>query len=149
MSLIMKKPSPYLTFAGAIPFVVCAIFITLGIDAVIGLGKTVEILAAYGLVIASFMAGAHWGNHLGLADEDAWALRLPILSNIIAILLWLGFLSLSEVGFIWLLVISFISLLIIDYGLNNAQIIDDKYFTVRKYVTLIVVASLMVAALQL
>ena len=115
----MKKPSPCLTFAGAIPFVVCAVFITLGIDAVIGLGKTVEILAAYGLVIASFMAGAHWGNHLSLADDDAWALKLPIFSNIIAVLLWLGFLSLPDLGFIWLLVVGFISLLVIDMAQSS------------------------------
>lgn len=145
----MKKPSPYLTFAGAIPFVVCAVFITLGIDAVIGLGKTVDILAAYGLVIASFMAGAHWGNHLSLADDDAWALKLPIFSNIIAVLLWLGFLSLPDLGFIWLLVVGFISLLVIDVGLKQANIISQPYFQVRKYVTLIVVVSLIVSAVQL
>ncbi|WP_201574603.1 DUF3429 domain-containing protein [Psychrobacter sp. H8-1] len=145
----MKKPSPYLTFAGAIPFVVCAVFITLGIDAVIGLGKTVDILAAYGLVIASFMAGAHWGNHLSLTDDDAWALKLPIFSSIIAVLLWLGFLSLPDLGFIWLLVVGFISLLVIDVGLKQANIISQPYFQVRKYVTLIVVASLIVSAVQL
>ena len=145
----MRKPSPYLTFAGTIPFILCAVFITLGVDAIRVLGKTDEVLAVYGLVIATFMAGAQWGNHLSLADDNPWAVRLPILSNIIALGLWLGFLSLSTVGFIWLLIVSFISLLIIDYGLNNARIIDDKYFTVRKYVTLIVVVSLIVAVVQL
>lgn len=145
----MRKPSPYLTFAGTIPFILCAVFITLGVDAIRVLGKTDEVLAVYGLVIATFMAGAQWGNHLSLADDNPWVVRLPILSNIIALGLWLGFLSLSTVGFIWLLIVSFISLLIIDYGLNNARIIDDKYFTVRKYVTLIVVVSLIVAVVQL
>ncbi|WP_351059737.1 DUF3429 family protein, partial [Psychrobacter sp. TB20-MNA-CIBAN-0197] len=73
----------------------------------------------------------------------------PILSNIIALLLWLGFLSLSTTGFIWLLIIGFICLLLIDYGLRRADIIDNKYFKVRKYVTLIVVFSLFVAAIQI
>ncbi|WP_201583480.1 DUF3429 domain-containing protein [Psychrobacter jeotgali] len=145
----MKKPSPYLTFAGAIPFVVCAILITIGIDAVIALGTTAEILSAYGLVIVSFMAGAHWGNHLSLADSNPWALKLPIYSNIVAILLWLGFLSLSKEGFLWLLVVGFLVLLMIDYSLNQANIISAQYFKVRKYVTLIVIISLIVAAIQL
>ena len=145
----MKKPSPYLTFAGVIPFVACAIFITLGIDAIRVLGTTTQVLSVYGLVIASFMAGAHWGNHLGLADNHPWATKLPILSNIIALLLWLGFLSLSTTGFIWLLIIGFVCLLLIDYGLRRANVIDNKYFIVRKYVTLIVVLSLFVAAIQL
>ena len=145
----MKKPSPYLTFAGAIPFVVCAIFITMGIDAIRVLGETEHVLSIYGLVIASFMAGAHWGNHLGLADDDIWAVKLPVFSNIIALGLWLGFLSLSTVDFIWLLVVGFIAMLVIDYGLYHAQIISPDYFRVRSYVTLIVVISLIISAVQL
>ncbi|TXD98053.1 DUF3429 domain-containing protein [Psychrobacter frigidicola] len=145
----MKKPSPYLTFAGAIPFVLCAILITMNVDAIRVLGKTEYVLSIYGLVIASFMAGAHWGNHLGLADDNIWAVKLPIFSNIIALALWLGFLSLSAVGFIWLLVVGFIAMLVIDYGLYQASIISPDYFKVRKYVTLIVVVSLVIVGLQL
>lgn len=145
----MTKPSPYLTFAGTLPFIACAVLLTIGVDAIRVLGKTEDVLAVYGLVIATFMAGAQWGNHLSLAGDNSWAYKLPIFSNIVALALWLGFLTLSTVGFIWLLIVSFIILLIIDYGLNNARIIDDKYFTVRKYVTLIVVIALIVAALQL
>ena len=145
----MKKPSPYLTFAGTIPFIACAILITIGVDAIQVLGRTEEVLTVYGLVIATFMAGAQWGNHLSLADDNSWAVKLPILSNVIALALWFGFLTLSTAGFIWLLIFNFISLLIIDYGLCRAQIISAKYFMVRKYVTLIVVISLIVAAVQL
>ena len=146
---MMKKPSPYLTFAGTIPFVACAIFITLGVDAIRVLGTTEDVLCVYGLVIASFMAGAHWGNHLSLADDNPWAFKLPVFSNMIALVLWLGFLSLSTVGFLWLLVIGFIIMLIIDYALSQAQVISADYFKVRKYVTLLVVISLIVSVMQL
>ena len=95
------------------------------------------------------MAGAHWGNHLGLADDDNWAVKLPIFSNIIALALWLGFLTLSTVGFFWLLAVGFVSMLVIDYGLYQARIISHDYFAVRKYVTAIVVISLITAAVQL
>ena len=44
----MKKPSPYLTFVGTIPFVLGAIFITIGIEAIPVLGKTTDILSIYG-----------------------------------------------------------------------------------------------------
>ena len=145
----MKKPSPYLTFAGATPFIIGAILITVGIDAVPILGNTEYVLSIYGLVIASFMAGAHWGTHLGLADNDTWAFKLPIFSNIIALCLWLGFLTLSSAAFIWLLMVGFVSMLVIDYGLHHAQIISHDYFKVRKYVTLLVVVSLLIAVLQL
>ena len=145
----MKKPSPYLTFAGAIPFVACAFLLMIDVVTVPMLGSVVDILSAYGLVIASFMAGAHWGNHLDLADDNKWAIRLPLYSNIIALGLWLGFLILSASSFIWLLVIGFISLLVIDYSLHRVQIISHAYFKVRQYVTAIVVISLVIAALQL
>ena len=144
----MKKPSPYLTFAGAIPFVACALLLVIGIIDIPYLGAVADILSAYGLVIASFMAGSQWGNHLSLADDDKWAVRLPLVSNVIAIALWLGFLMLPVVGFIWLLVIGFASMLMIDYGLNRARIITPDYFKVRTYVTAIVVVSLIVAAMQ-
>jgi len=145
----MKKPSPYLTFAGAIPFVACAFLLMIDVVTVPMLGSVVDVLSAYGLVIASFMAGAHWGNHLDLADNNKWAIRLPLYSNVIALGLWLGFLILSASSFIWLLVIGFISLLVIDYNLHRAQIISHAYFKVRQYVTAIVVISLVIAALQL
>jgi hypothetical protein len=145
----MKKPSPYLTFAGTIPFIACAFLLMIDVVTVPILGSVANILSAYGLVIASFMAGAHWGNHLSLADDNKWAVRLPLYSNVIALGLWLGFLILSTSSFIWLLVIGFISLLVIDYSLHRAQIISHAYFKVRQYVTAIVVISLVVAALQL
>ncbi|MGE6474325.1 DUF3429 domain-containing protein [Psychrobacter sp. NPDC078631] len=145
----MKKPSPYLTFAGTIPFIACAFLLMVDVVTVPMLGSVGDVLSAYGLVIASFMAGAHWGNHLDLADDNKWAVRLPLYSNVIALGLWLGFLILSASSFIWLLVIGFISLLVIDYNLNRAQIISHAYFKVRQYVTAIVVISLVIAALQL
>lgn len=145
----MKKPSPYLTFAGAIPFVACAFLLMIDVVTVPMLGSVGDVLSAYGLVIASFMAGAHWGNNLDLSDDNKWAIRLPLYSNIIALGLWLGFLILSAIGFIWLLVIGFISLLVIAYSLHRAQIISHAYFKVRQYVTAIVVISLVIAALQL
>ncbi|MFI8554741.1 DUF3429 domain-containing protein [Psychrobacter sp. NPDC077938] len=145
----MKKPSPYLTFAGAIPFVACTFLLMIDVVTVPMLGSVVDILSVYGLVIASFMAGAHWGNHLDLADDNKWAIRLPLYSNVIALGLWLGFLILSASSFIWLLVIGFIGLLVIDYSLYRAQIISHTYFKVRQYVTVIVVISLVIVALQL
>ena len=145
----MKKPSPYLTFAGTIPFIACAFLLMIDVVTVPMLGSVVDVLSAYGLVIASFMAGAHWGNHLDLADDNKWAIRLPLYSNSIALGLWLGFLILSASSFIWLLVIGFISLLVIDYSLHRAQIISHAYFQVRQYVTTIVVISLVIAGLQL
>lgn len=86
---------------------------------------------------------------MSLADDNPWAFKLPLFSNMIALVLWLGFLSLSTVGFLWLLVTGFIIMLIIDYALSQAQVISADYFKVRKYVTLLVVISLIVSVMQL
>lgn len=145
----MKNISPYLTFAGTIPFILGAILISMGVDTFVGLGQTVHVLSIYGLVIASFMAGAHWGCHLSLSVQHRWAARLPVVSNVIALVLWLGFLSLSSAGFMWLLIAAFMAMLMVDYGLQRAQVIDEAYFKVRVSVILVVVTTLIVAALQL
>ena len=60
----------------------------------------------------------------------------------------LGLLILSTDSSIWLLIISFIALLILDYALYQAQIINAKYFSIRKYVTLSVVIALIVVVWQ-
>ena len=89
----MQKIFPYLTYAGAIPFVFCAFCLSIDIQQLPLFGLIETILSAYALVIASFMAGAHWGQHLHV--EEPWQRNLPIYSNVIAVLLWLGYLILN------------------------------------------------------
>ena len=112
----MKKVFPYLTYVGATPFVFCAMCFYLGIHDIPLLGSVKRILAAYGLVISSFLAGAHWGQHLHI-DKSQWIRFLPIFSNVIAVLLWLGFLVLSFKMQMAMFVAAFVVLLIIDHRL--------------------------------
>lgn len=88
----MKKIYPYLSYAGAIPFIVCAGFLSLDLGEPSWLGPVESILSVYALVIAAFLAGAHWGQHLHI--QGKWSRYLPITSNIIAVALWLAFLAL-------------------------------------------------------
>ena len=90
----MKKIFPYLTYAGAIPFVFCAVCLSLDIQDLPLLGSIERILGIYGLVISSFLAGARWGQLLHI-NKSQWVCFFPVFSNVIAILLWLGFLVLS------------------------------------------------------
>ena len=85
----MKKIYQYLSYAGALPFVFCALCFIKDIHIFPLLGYVDSILSSYGLVISSFMAGSHWGQHLNLSGK--WQIYLPIFSNINAILLWLSF----------------------------------------------------------
>ena len=130
----------YLTYAGAAPFVACAALLSLGVNSLPILGATYDILLVYALVINSFLAGAHWGQHLG--RTDAWNRLLPILSNASAVLLWLGFLLLPEAPLIVLFMANFVALLLVDHQLYQAGSISSDYWRTRCQVTLVVVLSL-------
>lgn len=139
----MKTIYPYLTYAGAIPFVFCTVCLGLDIQQLPVFGSTQQILSVYALVIAAFMAGAHWGQHLHI-DGD-WHPPLAILSNLMAILLWLGFLVLKFNALVTLLISAFVILLLIDHRLFQQQIISGHYWQTRLVVTTIVIASLIFA----
>lgn len=140
----MKKIFPYLTYAGAIPFIVCAMCLYVGIQELPLLGSVEKILSIYGLVISSFLAGAHWGQHLSM-DKGQWSRWLPILSNAVAIVLWLGFLAFSFKMQMVLFIGAFVVLWMIDYRIFQADVITRHYFQTRLFVTIIVIISLVIA----
>ena len=141
----MKKIFPYLTYAGAIPFVFCAACLGANIHQLPLLGSVERILSVYGLVISSFLAGAHWGQHLGM--HDPWNRSLAIFSNIIAVLLWLGFLVLDFQFLMAMLVAGFAILLTIDYLLLRMDVISRHYFQTRFFVSAIVTGALIASGL--
>ena len=118
----MKKIPTYLTYFGAIPFVFCAVYLGFKIDQIGVLGSAKTILSLYGLVIASFLAGSHWGQHLYI-NKIQWVRFLSIFSKDIGVLLWLGFLVLSFKMQMAMFVTAFVILLMIDYRLFQLDII--------------------------
>jgi hypothetical protein len=130
-----------LTFAGALPFIMCAFCLIIGIETLPILGETRRILSVYALVIAAFMAGVHWGEHLHIVNKPARALMVS--SNIIAVALWLGFLTLNFTALMILCAAAFYLLLAIDYQLFRQGIIAHDYFKTRVIVTIIVITSIL------
>ena len=141
----MKNIFPYLTYAGAIPFIFCAMCLSIDIRQLPLLGSVEKILSIYGIVISSFLAGVHWGQHLHI--QGFWNRALPILSNIIAVLLWLGFLMLSFKMLMAMFVAAFIILLFIDQRLFQIDLITRHYFQTRCIVSAIVVFSIVISAM--
>lgn len=139
----MRQVYPYLTLAGAIPFWFCAIFLMVDIQTVPVLGDVQNILTVYTLVISSFLAGSHWGQHLYV--KGRWNYLLPVSSNIIAVLLWLAYVVLEFKAMLIGFGISFIILLLIDKMLHQEHHIDSNYFRIRIIVTVLVVASLIIS----
>lgn len=140
----MKKIFPYLTYAGTIPFIFCALCLYANMQELPILGSIEKILSVYGLVIAAFLAGSHWGQHLHI-NNNKWVILLPVLSNIIAILLWFSFLILNFKILMVMYIAVFIVLLIIDYCLFRANLITDSYFKTRFKVSFIVIISLIIS----
>jgi hypothetical protein len=141
----MKRLYPYLTYAGVLPFVLCAFCTVFDIHVIPLLGSTDHVICVYALVITSFMAGTHWGQHLNL--EDKWSLYLPIFSNINAVLLWIGFLILPVKLLLAVFIISFLGLLLIEKSLLQDALISVEYFLTRCVVTGIVILTLAISAI--
>ena len=140
----MKPIFPYLTYAGAIPFALGAIFLNFDIEDIPPLGTVENIMSVYGVMIASFMAGAHWGQHFQIKNRF-WHFYLPIVSNIVVLVLWVSFLMLSFKMFMAMLGVGFVALLGVDYYLFRLNVITNHYLKTRFYVTIVVVACLVVA----
>jgi hypothetical protein len=134
----LKHSLPYF---GALPFLFAAVLLLLGVNSLPVLGEIARLVAIYGLVIASFMAGCHWGMHLTLGKP--FSIWLPITSNVIAVFLWLVFSMLPQI-FMWGLIAAFLVLVMIDYCLDKQALLPTGYWKTRLMVTALVVVSLLI-----
>ena len=134
--------TPWLTLAGTLPFLLPAIWLSLGWSWTL-LGDAHWLLSSYGLLIVSFMAGSLWGRHL--RRTDGWSRFLPVFTNVIALVCWFSFLLLSFVVQMWILALSFTLLWLVDLKLWQEHIITRGYMAVRTVASFIVVCSLLLA----
>ena len=146
----MKFPNNvhiYLTYAGCLPFLICTFSLVSGLNNIPYLGDTIKILQVYSLVIASFMAGAHWGQYLGLIDEHP--IHLPIFSNIIALFIWISFLVMPIYWYLITLIFVFILTFLIDLRLVKTKKLGPLYFRSRIIVTIVVSVSLVLSIITI
>ncbi|HEY7771971.1 MAG TPA: DUF3429 family protein [Marinagarivorans sp.] len=157
-----RKVVMLLTVAGAIPFVVLAIalYVMTGsvapIEAQSQVFQVKLLLGSYGVVIATFVAGSHWGNIIaqmsthanasqvvGVSRYSPWPLSILILSNIFTLTLWgvwvLGTFQQLLLG----LTVLFPLLLSVDYALYREHTVWRQYFYLRVIITAIVVVALL------
>ncbi len=134
-----------MAFLGALPFIICAACFVFDVITIPMLGDTSNVLGAYALVITSFMAGSHWGQHINL--DGKWGFYLPIFSNVIAVLVWIGFLILPFKISLIVFAVAFLALLRIDQKMRQCDLISVEYFRTRCLVTLIVVSTLTISGI--
>jgi hypothetical protein len=142
--VVISKWAPVLTLAGVIPFALPALLYLLGISQLPLLGALQPVVASYGLVILSFMAGVHWGQ---VIHKPSWHLLL-IISNVITLGGWFAFLA-GNATLLWcVLILGFVALLLVDQRLLVAGVITPAYWRLRMAVTAIVVIALLIFLLR-
>ena len=136
-----------LIYLGAAPFVIGALMMTIGFEKILYLGKIEWIIGSYGLVICSFISGAHWGQFIqGVGSVN---INMPLSSNSIVLVAWFFFLILSPEYFFYILIALFFILLGIDYQLFKLDRISLNYFNSRAIVTTAVNFALLASAITL
>lgn len=147
MPMENSKLYRYLTYAGTLPFIICAVMPYAGNTDFPGLGSFDQIASAYGLAILSFMAGTHWGLYLSVAARVP--VNLFITSNVVTVAAWAAFMAGPALFTLAMLGAGFVFLLYIDYGLRAREVLTPGYLRTRLHATVIVVASLIVTVIAL
>lgn len=126
-----------LTFAGGIPFIIGGFTF---LFEPLQQAHLIRVLFAYAAIIASFMAGIHWGAYL----FKNIPINLFIHSNVLALIAWISLFFPPFITFP-LLIICFVYLLIVDHRLYKFDIIQIWYWRLRVRITCLVVVSLLFA----
>lgn len=130
-----------LAYAGAIPFVACALMPYLGIQEIRNIGTFDYIARVYGLGIVCFLTGVHWGTFL--YKGDACPDNLFVTSNAVFLAVFFAFLLDAGALTLFVLLLALLCVLYIDYRLLKAGLLETDYFRLRSTVTGIAVVSLM------
>lgn len=133
-----------LAAAGAIPFLIGAFAPLLGVELDTRHGNIEAAALAYGLTIASFMAGVHWGT--ALSATRPLPVNLFISSNVVALAAWFVYLFARVEAAALVLALLFAVLLAIDWRLYRSGVIDGDYWHTRLGVTVVVIACLLFMA---
>lgn len=135
-----KRLYSILAYAGALPFVACALLPYLGIDELRNIGSFDYIARVYGFGIVCFLTGVHWGTFL--YKSEACPDNLFVTSNAVFLAVFFAFLLDAGALTLFVLVLAFVCLLYIDYRLLKVGLLDSDYFRLRVTVTSIAVVSL-------
>lgn len=140
----MPRIVTILSYAGTLPFIICAVLPYAGIATIPALGTYDSIAASYAAIIASFMAGTHWG--LALTHHTIVPRSVFIASTALTLLALLAWMILPATWRLLSCIAIFLGLLAVDYRLYKMQIIHRTYYKLRLHVTGFVVILLTLIA---
>ena len=134
-----KQLAITLTMLGAIPLLVGGLCVFLGIHPGFMPADPALVLHTYAVVIASFVAGMHWGIHFCKRTTDS----VYLLSSVVAVVLWLSFIYVGQVLGLGLVMLSFILLWVEEYRLSEQRVTTLWFWHLRNIVSAIAVISLL------
>jgi hypothetical protein len=136
-----------LMYLGALPFIAGALLSLLSIDTLPWVGSVVHIVSVYALVISVFMAGILWGVTLQLQENNANSQINFLISNLLTLTVWFVYLTYPDsIAFLLTTAVVFLWLLMFDVKLFQRQYISKSYYQARKWVSAIVILSLLTIA---
>ncbi len=135
----------YLAYAGALPFLASGLLPWVGVDSLGPLGSARDVLALYGLAIASFLCGTHWTFEL--KDPGHWGPSLFIVSNVLVVAAWAALIAAPVRIALGVLALVFVALLAVDQRIHARGGTSVDYWRVRQRVTAIVLFALLAGAL--
>jgi len=145
--LNQKQMAMALTVAGAVPFLVLAVLVYLGQPLPLPLQSQLSspalILHSYAVIIASFVAGLHWGIHFCKRTGD----NIYLYSSAIALLLWVSMVFAGSTAGFALVLLGFLLLWMVEYRLSLQRVTTAWFWQLRSGVTAVVSVCLLVAML--
>ncbi len=129
-----------LAFAGATPFLACALLPFGGINEVPPLGALDYIAGSYGLAIICFLAGTHWAMFLLRPSESPF--NLFVSSNVVFLAAWFAFVLASLQLALAIQIAAFLVLLFIEGKMLQSGLLTRHYLRIRSIATGVAVVSL-------
>lgn len=139
--VFMVRHYPLFVLAGAIPFIAGAAAVVGGLETIGPVRSVTASVLAYGLAIASFIAGTHWGIYLQFKASAPF--NLFVSSNAAVLFPWLTFVTGSVDGTLVALVLTFLFLCFVDWRLRRSNLIETAYFRLRLAATAIACIALL------
>jgi hypothetical protein len=130
------KLAKWLTYAGTLPMLAGVLLAYLPIAAIDGN----QIARTYSAIIIAFLCGLHWANYFFFSDKCPG--NLLIASNVAALLAWASLLMAHTEIAIIMQILCFAYLLLLDKRLQDAGVLPEWFYDLRRNATVIVVFSL-------
>ncbi len=138
-----KQLATILVVLGALPFVILTVLIITDNSSLLLPASPPLMLHVYGVIIASFVAGLHWGIHFCKRTSDC----VYLYSSSIALLLCCSMWAAGSMAGLALVLLGFLLLWVEEYRLSVQRVTTAWFWKLRSIVTAVVVMCMALAVL--